>query len=128
MDTWKYLSAVKMQFDLIFADPPYDLATPQYHEIIEKVFTNQLLDDQGLLIIEHSEQEDLRSTPDSANPENTAAMYSVFLSNKKGRPVSRILSSLIIYLDEALLLHSSRLPNYIGRAVLKRNLTWRCTA
>lgn len=57
MDTIKYLSAVKMQFDLIFADPPYDLGTPNYLEIIEKVFANQLLDEQGLLIIEHSKQE-----------------------------------------------------------------------
>ena len=57
MDSWKYLSVVKIQFDLIFADPPYDLATPQYHEIIEMVFANQLLDEQGLLIIEHSDQE-----------------------------------------------------------------------
>jgi 16S rRNA (guanine966-N2)-methyltransferase len=57
MDTRKYLSSVKMQFDLIFADPPYDMATPQYHEIIEKVFANQLLDEHGLLIIEHSDQE-----------------------------------------------------------------------
>ena len=57
MDTRKYLSSVKMQFDLIFADSPYDMATPQYHEIIEKVFANQLLDEHGLLIIEHSDQE-----------------------------------------------------------------------
>ena len=57
MDTRKYLSSVKMQFDLIFADPPYDMATPKYHEIIEKVFANQLLDEHGLLIIEHSDQE-----------------------------------------------------------------------
>ena len=54
--------------------------------------------------------------------------FNVFLKDKKGRPVSRILSSLIIYLDIVLLQHSSRLPNYIGRAVLKRNLIWRCTA
>jgi hypothetical protein len=35
--------------------------------------------------------------------------------NKKSRPISRILSSLIIYLDVKLLLHSSRLPFYIER-------------
>ena len=57
MDALKYLSAVKTQFDLIFADPPYDSETQQYIEIIETVFANQLIDRQGLLIIEHSEQE-----------------------------------------------------------------------
>ena len=57
MDALKYLSVVKMQFDLIFADPPYDLGTQQYIEIIEKVFDNQLIEQQGLLILEHSDQE-----------------------------------------------------------------------
>ena len=57
MDALKYLSAIKMQFDLVFADPPYNLGTQHYHEIIQKVFDNQLLNEQGLLIIEHSEQE-----------------------------------------------------------------------
>ena len=59
MDALKYLSAVKTQFDLIFADPPYDSETQQYIEIIETVFANQLIDRQGLLIIEHSERKDL---------------------------------------------------------------------
>ena len=63
MDALKYLSAVKMQFDLIFADPPYDLGTQQYIEIIEKVFANQLLDRQGQLIIEHSDQEKFEQHP-----------------------------------------------------------------
>jgi 16S rRNA (guanine966-N2)-methyltransferase len=57
MDALKYLSAVKIQFDLVFADPPYDLGTQHYLEIIQKVFDNQLLNEQGLLIIEHSEKE-----------------------------------------------------------------------
>lgn len=63
MDALKYLSVVKMQFDLIFADPPYDLGTQQYIEIIEKVFDNQLLEQQGLLILEHSDQEKFEQYP-----------------------------------------------------------------
>lgn len=63
MDALKYLSVVKMQFDLIFADPPYDLGTQQYIEIIEKVFDNQLLEQQGLLILEHSDQEKFEQHP-----------------------------------------------------------------
>lgn len=63
MDALKCLSAVKMQFDLIFADPPYDLGTQQYIEIIEKVFANQLLDRKGQLIIEHSDQEKFERHP-----------------------------------------------------------------
>ena len=110
MDTKKYLSSVKTQFDIIFADPPYNLGFLQYIEIIDTVFDKHILKRRGILIIEHSDQIDFEKHPLSlANLEGTAATYSAFLKNKKGRPVSRILSSLIIYLDEALLLHSSRL-------------------
>lgn len=63
MDAIKYLSTVNIQFDLIFADPPYDMETPHYLEIIERVFTNQRLNEQGLLIIEHGEQEDFEQHP-----------------------------------------------------------------
>ena len=38
METLKFLSDVKMKFDFIFADPPYDLKTQHYLEIIDKVF------------------------------------------------------------------------------------------
>lgn len=54
--------------------------------------------------------------------------FHFFIYKKKSRPVSRILSSLIIYLDAKLLLHSSRLPFYIERAALNCRFTWRCTA
>ena len=63
MDVLKYLSAVKMQFDLIFADPPYDLGTQKYIEIIEKVFSNQLLGRKGQLIIEHNDKEKFEQHP-----------------------------------------------------------------
>ena len=59
MDVIKYLSSVKKSFDLIFADPPYNIETEQYTQIVKTVFSNQLLNNQGVLIIEHSERKDL---------------------------------------------------------------------
>lgn len=59
MEARKYLSMVKAQFDLIFADPPYDLGNIYYLDFITGVFGNKLLNDGGLLIIEHSEQDKL---------------------------------------------------------------------
>ena len=59
MDVIKYLSSVKKSFDLIFADPPYNIETEQYMQIVKTVFSNQLLNNQGVLIIEHSERKDL---------------------------------------------------------------------
>ena len=60
MDVIKYLSSVKKSFDLIFADPPYNIETEQYTQIVKTVFSNQLLNEQGVLVIEHSEREDLK--------------------------------------------------------------------
>ena len=56
MDTKKYLSSVKTQFDIIFADPPYDMGLKQYTEIIHTVFDNHVLKRRGILIIEHRDQ------------------------------------------------------------------------
>ena len=56
MDTKKYLSSVKAQFDIIFADPPYDLGFQQYTEIIYTVFGNHVLNRRGILIIEHGDK------------------------------------------------------------------------
>ncbi len=45
------------QYDLIFADPPYDYE--DYEQLAEKVFLRQLLKDEGLLVIEHQSRLDL---------------------------------------------------------------------
>ena len=41
-----------IKFDLIFVDPPYDYNV--YEKILEKVSTLNLLNDNGLIILEHS--------------------------------------------------------------------------
>ncbi len=50
-DVFLYLKKQKQKFDIIFADPPYDLE--EYHQIPEIVFKNELLNPNGWLIIEH---------------------------------------------------------------------------
>jgi 16S rRNA G966 N2-methylase RsmD len=42
--------------DIVFADPPYELPVEQFIKIHDLVFNNNLLFDNGLLIIEHSKQ------------------------------------------------------------------------
>ena len=50
-DVFEFLKSCHSKFDLIFADPPYDLEEiPLIHKLI---FEKQLLNDNGLLIIEH---------------------------------------------------------------------------
>lgn len=50
-DTFKYLGESKRKFDVIFADPPYDI--PNIEDIHKLVFSNELLNKNGILIIEH---------------------------------------------------------------------------
>jgi len=58
-DVIKYLSAVSSKFDVIFADPPYKFETQQFEDIIGKIFENDLINTNGLVIIEHSKDTDL---------------------------------------------------------------------
>ena len=50
-DVFKLLKQIKSHYDLIFADPPYHLATIPQIPVI--VFEQKLLKPDGLLIVEH---------------------------------------------------------------------------
>jgi 16S rRNA (guanine(966)-N(2))-methyltransferase RsmD len=50
-DVFTFLKNSNLKFDLIFADPPYDL--PNIPDIHKLVFEKALLKENGLLIIEH---------------------------------------------------------------------------
>lgn len=56
-DVFDYIKKCKETFDIIFADPPYDL--PNIKDIHQLVFESKILSDDGLLIIEHSKETDL---------------------------------------------------------------------
>lgn len=61
-DVFKYLDKVKTKSNLIFADPPYDFSTDDFQKIPQLVFDNNLLEEEGLLIVEHSKHTDLSET------------------------------------------------------------------
>ncbi|WP_111307186.1 16S rRNA (guanine(966)-N(2))-methyltransferase RsmD [Confluentibacter sediminis] len=61
-DVFKFLEKASLQFHIIFADPPYAFTLEQFSAISELVFQNKLLEDEGLLIIEHAKQTDLSSS------------------------------------------------------------------
>lgn len=58
-DVYKFLESSKQQATVIFADPPYAFSAEQFAKIPELVFQNNLLEIDGLLIIEHAKQTDL---------------------------------------------------------------------
>ena len=56
-----FAKRINEQFDLIFADPPYD--HPKFAEVADLVFKNNLLNPGGLFILEHSGQFDYSHHP-----------------------------------------------------------------
>lgn len=58
-DVYKFLEKTSAKADVIFADPPYDFDQEAFEKIVDLVFTNRLLLEDGMLIIEHSTHTDL---------------------------------------------------------------------
>jgi 16S rRNA (guanine(966)-N(2))-methyltransferase RsmD len=51
MDVFKFLPSTRQQFDLIFADPPYD--SNHYELLVDLILEEELLKPEGILVIEH---------------------------------------------------------------------------
>ncbi len=60
-DAFKYLNVNNDQFDIIFADPPYNFDIMKYKLIIDKIFKSKIINNHGLLIIEHSNKIELNN-------------------------------------------------------------------
>ncbi|MGC8825134.1 MAG: RsmD family RNA methyltransferase [Bacteroidales bacterium] len=60
-DVFQYLRTCNKQYDIIFADPPYEMEG--IAEIPELIFSRQLLKTSGMLILEHSKDFDFQYYP-----------------------------------------------------------------
>lgn len=69
-DVYKFLETTKQQATIIFADPPYAFSLEQFAKIPELVFQNQLLETDGILIVEHAKQTDLSALPNYSYSKN----------------------------------------------------------
>ena len=58
-DVFIFLENHQQPYTIIFADPPYEFPVEEFAKIPELVFQNNLLEDNGLLILEHSKHTDL---------------------------------------------------------------------
>ncbi|WP_346882461.1 16S rRNA (guanine(966)-N(2))-methyltransferase RsmD [uncultured Algibacter sp.] len=58
-DVFKFLEKSPLKANIIFADPPYDFPIEQFSKIPELIFKNNMLLEDGLLIVEHSKHTDL---------------------------------------------------------------------
>lgn len=60
-DAFKYISSCREQFDLIFADPPYDMKN--IDTLPTLIFENKLLKLGGIFILEHSRKLNFSHAP-----------------------------------------------------------------
>ena len=60
-DVFKFLEKTSLTADIIFADPPYNMELEKFLGIVDLVFERNLLNPEGVLIIEHSKYMDLSS-------------------------------------------------------------------
>lgn len=58
-DVFKFLERTPLKADVIFADPPYAMDDELFEKIATLIFERNILEQEGLLIIEHSNQTDL---------------------------------------------------------------------
>lgn len=60
-DAFQFTDKCRQKFDIIFADPPYNLEG--FEKIVDNVFKNQLLKTDGWLIMEHPKEYDFSNHP-----------------------------------------------------------------
>ena len=55
-DVFKFVKACHVQYDFIYADPPYDL--PQLATLPDLIFEQEILKEEGYFVLEHSKNND----------------------------------------------------------------------
>jgi 16S rRNA (guanine966-N2)-methyltransferase len=75
-----FLGFCKVKYDLIFADPPYDMQNTS--TIPDIVFEKELLNKEGILIIEHSRDLDFSKHPKFSEHRNYGKVNFSFFVNQ----------------------------------------------
>lgn len=81
MGVMPFLERHSTAYTFVFADPPYAFSTDEYHEMITTVFANNLIQEGGLLIVEHAEQIDLSDMEHFANARSYGGCVFSFFEN-----------------------------------------------
>ena len=67
-DVFKFISSCHTQFDMIFADPPYEL--DNFEKIPDLIFNQKLLKPDGLFVLEHSSKNSFVNHPNFVDHRN----------------------------------------------------------
>ena len=62
-DVFKFLEKNNSSYDIIFADPPYGMSQNDFEKVVQLTFENELLAEDGMLIVEHSKHTKLEHLP-----------------------------------------------------------------
>ncbi len=82
MDVFKFIERCTDKFDLIFAGPPYALAT--IDELPRLIFEKQLLNKNGWFILEHTPRNDYKTFPYYTSERNYGTtIFSTFIENRE---------------------------------------------
>ncbi|MDR0371443.1 MAG: 16S rRNA (guanine(966)-N(2))-methyltransferase RsmD [Prevotellaceae bacterium] len=79
-DVFKFVLRIHKQFDLIFADPPYDLK--ELAQVPDIIFSNNLLKPESLLVLEHSANTNFENHPCFLKHRNYGSVNFSFFENK----------------------------------------------
>ena len=60
-DSWRYLASASSPFDIVFADPPYNM--PHFEDFPARVLQSEVLKPGSLFVMEHSKAYDFSSLP-----------------------------------------------------------------
>lgn len=79
-DAMKFIDSCTHKFDVIFADPPYDM--PDFDLVAEKVLSSRMLKDGTIFILEHNKHRDYSSHPAFAEHRTYGSVnFSIFIIN-----------------------------------------------
>ncbi|HPC13859.1 MAG TPA: RsmD family RNA methyltransferase [Bacteroidales bacterium] len=90
-DVFSYLQKPVQQFDIIFADPPYDFSKTTF--IPDLIFRNHFLYPGGWLIIEHPKKIDFSHHPFFIKKKNYGRVNFSFFSEEGSQTVERASTS-----------------------------------
>jgi len=79
-DAFRFIASTRMKFDVIFADPPYELE--QLPKIPDLIFQYELLKPNGLFILEHSARTTFENHPKFTHHRNYGNVNFSFFESK----------------------------------------------
>ncbi|MDD3322511.1 MAG: 16S rRNA (guanine(966)-N(2))-methyltransferase RsmD [Paludibacter sp.] len=79
-DVFRYIKSCHAQFDMIFADPPYEL--DKIADIPNHIFSHNLLKPDGLFVLEHSAKNKFELHPNFSDHRNYGNVNFSFFENK----------------------------------------------